>query len=78
MRDLSTAALDRQVDAACAALDLTLPPECRPGVLDSLRTLFVQANVLMGAPLSTSAGPAPLLRPEDSPPKHVELPEVRD
>lgn len=65
MTDLTT--LNAYADAASAALGVTIPAECREGVIANLEILFGQANALLGLPLEPEVAAAPVFRvPNDS------------
>jgi len=62
--------IEAYVDAAAAALDLTLAPAHRPGVLAYFALAAELADAVMAAPLGASDEPAPVftaIGPDDLP-----------
>ena len=57
------AAVNRHADHTAAALDLTLAPDHRDGVLDQLAFLLATARLFMDFPLPDETEPAPVFRP---------------
>ncbi len=52
-------ALSFYADVAAALVGLTIPEDCRSGVLASLRALGAQAELVMGFPLDAEGEIAP-------------------
>jgi Protein of unknown function (DUF4089) len=51
------------LDAAAAAIDLSIAPEHRPGVILNLERLASMADLVMAFPLAEEIAPAPVFRP---------------
>lgn len=54
---------EHYLDAAAAAIGLTIAPEHRPGVLANLKTVAAMAALVMDFPLPESVEAAPVFHP---------------
>ena len=63
MENKKTFDAERYVEAAAAAIGLTIAPELRPGVIASFKQIADTAELVMSFPIDDDIDPAVVFRP---------------